>query len=101
MVPSAKDLQSVEEIAMTFPTQIRYLTETETQRRSETETDREATLACGSNPLKLQIRQIAAQLSHFYINTAQGVTNAGREANVSNVASESLLSRWFFSSSLL
>lgn len=95
MVPSAKDLQSVEEIAMTFPTQIRYLTETETetQRRSETETDREAT--------SLQIRQITAQLSHFYINTAQGVANAGREANVSNVASESLLSRCFFSSSLV
>lgn len=51
---------------MTFPTQIR-------------ERDGEAALVCGSDPPKLLI-------------TAQGVANAGREANASNAASESLLS---------
>lgn len=61
-------------------------------RQRDTERQRHRQRDSGSNPLKLLFRQITAQLSHFYINTAQGVSYAGREANVSNVAFESLLS---------
>lgn len=71
--------------AVTFPTQIRYLTESESSYSG---------LICGCNPLRRAriISQITAQMSHLYINTAQGVANSRCKANVSIVISESPLS---------